>query len=300
MDAALFREPRRRMIPIRSPWGDGDMAVLDFGDAGRPVDLVFVHANGFNAMTYRGLLAPLAATLRIVAPDLRGHGETRLKAEPKGRRSWKDYRDDLAALLEALGGPPVTLAGHSMGATAALLAAAERPDRVSNLVLFDPVVWTRWQTYALHLPGMHELARARFPPIRSAVRRRRRFDTRTDAMKAYLGRGAFARWPETTLADYVAGGFHEREGGVELACSPEWEASNFASQAHDPWKALARLDRPVRVLRAERGSTCRLGAPSDLKRRFPHARLQIVAGGTHFFPMERPEVVRDALLDAAV
>ena len=50
------------------------MSLLDFGDPKRPVDLVFVHANGFNALTYRTLLAPLSGSLRIWAPDLRGHG----------------------------------------------------------------------------------------------------------------------------------------------------------------------------------------------------------------------------------
>src|SRR5579875_3441678 len=70
MDAALFQEPRRRMIPLK----DGEMAALDFGDASRPVDVVFLHANGFNAMTYRSILAPLSLSLRIVALDQRGHG----------------------------------------------------------------------------------------------------------------------------------------------------------------------------------------------------------------------------------
>lgn len=300
LDAALYREPRRRMIPIRSPWGDGEMAVLDFGDAARPVDLVFVHANGFNALTYRSLLAPLAATLRIVAPDLRGHGATRLKADLRGRRSWKDYRDDLAGLLDALDGPPVTLAGHSMGGTTALLAAAERPERVSNLVLFDPVIWSRGATFLFNLPGAHAFTAMKAPIVRAAAKRRSRFESRADALQAYVGRGAFKDWPETTLADYVAGGFEEQGDGVKLICTPAWEASNFASQAHDPWKALARVDRPVHVLRAERGSTCKLDEPAVLRRKHPHARLQTVAGGGHFFPMQRPDVARDALLDAAV
>src|SRR5215469_5712931 len=127
MDAARFQEPRRRMIPIRSPAGDGEMAVLDFGDGGRPVDIVFLHANGFNAPTYRSVLAPLSACRRLIAPDLRGHGATTLAAEPRNRRSWSDLRDDVLALIEALDAPPVTLAGHSMGATLALMAAAVAP-----------------------------------------------------------------------------------------------------------------------------------------------------------------------------
>jgi pimeloyl-ACP methyl ester carboxylesterase len=286
------------MIPIKSPWGDGEMAVLDFGDPDRPVDVVFLHANGFNALTYRALLAPLSASLRLVAPDLRGHGETRLRAAPDGRRSWNDFRDDLCALLDVLGGPPVTLAGHSMGGTVALLAAEKRPERVSNLALFDPVIWSPLATRVMHLPGARLLAHARIPLVRAAARRRSRFDSRQAAFQAYRGRGAFATWPETVLADYVAGGFHERpDGGVELACAPAWEASNFAAQANGTWRALDRVDRPVSMLRAERGSTCRVR--DAFPRRRSNVQVETVAGG-HFFPMERPDLVRDAILDAAV
>ncbi|NEX94776.1 alpha/beta hydrolase [Caulobacter sp. 17J65-9] len=300
MDAARFQEPRRRMIPIRSPWGDGEMAVLDFGDPGRPVDVVFLHANGFNALTYRSILAPLSASLRIVAPDLRGHGATRLPAEPRGRKSWDDYRDDLGALLDVLGGPPVTLAGHSMGGTVALLAAAKRPQRVSNLVMFDPVIWSPLQSALMHLPGAQTLGRARAPIALAAARRRAVFDSRADAFQAYKGRGAFKTWPDTVLADYVAGGFVERaEGGVELACSPEWETSNFVSQANRPWKALGALERPVRILRAPHSVTCHVGDAAAFRRKHPHATVETVEG-SHFFPMERADLVRDAVLDAAV
>jgi pimeloyl-ACP methyl ester carboxylesterase len=300
MDAARFKEPRRRMIPIRSPWGDGEMAVLDFGDPERPVDVIFLHANGFNALTYRSLLAPLSVSLRVIAPDLRGHGDTRLRADPRGRRSWNDFRDDVAGLLDVLGGPPVTLAGHSMGGTVALLAAARRPERVSNIALFDPVIWSPLVSRLLHLPGAHLAARARVPLVRSAARRRAVFDSREAAFAGYRGRGAFASWPETVLADYVAGGFHLRpDGRVELACSPSWEASNFAAHANSTWRALDRLDRPIAIVRGERGSTCRIGDAAAFTRRRPNVRVETVAGG-HFFPMERPDLVRDAVLDAAV
>jgi pimeloyl-ACP methyl ester carboxylesterase len=300
MDAARFQEPQRRMIPIRSPWGDGEVSVLDFGDPARPVDVVFLHANGLNAMTYRSMLAPLSASLRVIAPDLRGHGATRLKADPRGRRSWRDFRDDVTALLEVLGGPPVTLGGHSMGGTVALAAGAAAPDRVSNLALFDPVIWSRPELALMHLPGAQALARMRVPLIKGALRRRSVFDSRADAFQAYRGRGAFASWPETVLADYVAGGFSDRpDGRVELACKPEWEASNFAAQANSPWRNLSQTPRPILILRGDRGSTCHIREGASLRRRWPHVKVETVTGG-HFFPMERPDLVRDALLDAAV
>lgn len=296
MDAIRLSPPRRLSLPVSNRRGAGRMSVLDFGEPKRPVDLIFVHANGFNALTYRTLLAPLSGSLRIWAPDLRGHGGTTLPAEGGGRRDWHDHRDDLVALLDVLDGPPVILAGHSMGGTSALLAAAERPDRVGGLVLLDPVIWSRWAVAAFKLPLLDRIA-SRIPLVRNALRRRAVFDSREQAMAAYLGRGAFLGWPEMMLADYLADGLVETPGGVALACDPAWEASNYAAQSHDPWRALKRLDCPVTVLKGEAGSTCAL---TENPRGLPHVTVGTVRGGTHFFPMLQADVARDALFDAAV
>jgi len=88
-------------LRLDSRAGAGEMAALDFGPEDRPYDVIFLHANGFNALTYRSILGPLAAGLRVLAIDQRGHGESRLAAKPEGRRSWKDFRDDLRALIAA-------------------------------------------------------------------------------------------------------------------------------------------------------------------------------------------------------
>ncbi|RZJ44561.1 MAG: alpha/beta hydrolase [Brevundimonas sp.] len=296
MDAIRLSPPRRLSLPVESRWGAGDMSVLDFGDPKRPVDLVFVHANGFNAMTYRTLLAPLSGTLRIWAPDLRGHGHTTLPTGRDGRRGWSDHQDDLVALLEALDGPPVVMAGHSMGGTSALLAAAERPDRVSKLVLMDPVIWGRLTVALFQLPVFDRMA-SHIPLVKGALRRRAVFDSREQALAAYSGRGAFRGWPEMMIADYLTDGLVETPEGYVLACAPEWEASNYAAQSHDPWRALKRVNRPVRILKAETGSTCH---PSPGLRGLPDVMVETVHGGTHFFPMLKADVARDALFDAAV
>jgi len=289
-DLTAMSEPRRLTVDL--PARGGAMAVLDWGDLDRPVDLIFAHANGFNALTYRHLLAPLADRYRIWAPDLRGHGATTLSAATEGRRGWTDHGADLAALLDATDGPPMVLAGHSMGGTAGLLAAAARPERVRGLVLADPVIMTRQAVWAFHLPLLRDLPR-RSPLVFNALKRRSEFDSRAAALAAYRGRGAFKGWPDAVLADYLADGLVPApDGGLTLACTPQWEASNYAAQAHDPWRAMRRLTCPIHILKAEAGLACHVPEPP---RGLPHVTVETLPGSTHFLPMLQPDVVRDAL-----
>lgn len=273
----------------------GGMGRLDWGDPSRPVDLVFLHATGFNALTYRTLLEPLGDRFHVVALDLRGHGASTLPTNPKRHPSWRIYADDVAGFLRSLD-QPVVLAGHSMGATTALLTAERAPDRVRSLVMLDPVILARRQAAFLRLPGMWRLA-MQHPWAVAALKRRDRFPTKDDAFNAYRGRGSFKGWSDQTLRDYVEGGFKPTaDGDVELTCARDWEAANYGAQANDPWSVLKRTPQPVRILKAGKGSTCAV-TPQDAAR-FPDASIETVEDANHFFPMTRAEAARAALAQA--
>jgi pimeloyl-ACP methyl ester carboxylesterase len=80
---------------------------------------------------------------------------------------------------------------------------------------------------------------------------------------------------------------------VELACTPEWEVSNYVNQGHDAWAAFAAARCPIWILRAEIDSPGRLSEGEHLLG--GQVRLETVPGSTHFLPMERPELVREAI-----
>jgi pimeloyl-ACP methyl ester carboxylesterase len=264
------------------------MAALDVGPPDRPVNIVFSHANGFNARTYRSILQPLGADLRILALDLRGHGASTLPAVIEGRDGWSEFRDDLLALLAAVAPGPVVLAGHSMGGTSSLLAAAAEPARVRGLALFDPVIYP--------LAAQTGPLVAESPLVAGALRRRATFPSRQAVFETYRGRGAFRTWSDTQLADYIAAAFTETKAGdVTLTCAPEWEASNFRTHNYDPWAALRESRCPIRILRAEEASTFRLeGGEADLGAE-GRITVETIPGTTHFLPMERPDLVRETL-----
>lgn len=286
MNAMVGYEPRTRRVALAGR--GGEMAVLDFGPPERPVDIVFSHANGFNARTYRTVLSPLAATLRILALDLRGHGASTLPAVVEGREGWPEFRDDLLALLAAETDGPVLLAGHSMGGTSSLLAAAADPSRVKGLALFDPVIF---------MPSLKPFEMTDNSLADGALRRRAVFPSKAAAVAAYTGRGAFRTWRPEQLADYVAGGFHDTaDGQVALACEPAWESSNFRTHNYDSWTAFRATRCPIRILRAEIGSTARLEAGQAELEATGRIRIDVIPGASHFLPMERPELVRETLL----
>jgi pimeloyl-ACP methyl ester carboxylesterase len=290
MDGLVAEAPQARRFPL--PSRGGEMAALEFGSLDRPLDLIFCHANGFNAQTYRTILGPLSAGLRILAIDLRGHGATSLPTELENRQGWAAYRDDLLALLAFVAPGPVVVAGHSMGATTSLMAAPHAQGAIRRLVLFDPVLMPE---RGEPVPG--DIAQS--PMVQGALRRRSQFASREAAIAAYEGRGAFKTWSLAQITDYVASGFVELDDGtVELACAPAWEASNFAVYDHQAWAAALACPCPVQILRAEHGSTCRIDDHIDTLLATGRYEIDTVAGTSHFLPMERPELVRDILTRA--
>jgi pimeloyl-ACP methyl ester carboxylesterase len=278
----------------------GRLAGLAWGDVSRPPDIVFLHATGFNARTYRSLLAPLGERFHVLAVDLRGHGQTQLPAHTFGYGSWNRHRDDVVELVEGHIRAPVTLAGHSMGATVSLLVAGRRPDLARGVAMLDPVLMSPAMYGFAQLPGAPLWWSVSFPIARGAARRRNRFATKDEAAAALAGRGVFKSFTSEQIADYVDDGFRETADGVRLTCTPAYESRTFAAQRIDPWRALSRAPAPLVCLRAEIRSTMPQAAADHACEVRPDVRLATVEGVGHMFPMERPDRARAAIETAVL
>lgn len=279
----------------------GAMAGIAFGRRAINPDIVFLHATGFNARTYRSMLAPLGERYHVLAIDARGHGLTNLAAHRFGYTSWRRHRDDLIALLELHFTQPVTLAGHSMGATVSLLTAARRPDLVASLALIEPVIMPPGYYAAMHMPLAPWAISLSMPLARGAAKRTAHFPDRESAMRAFTGRGVFKTFPPEMIADYVADGLLEdHRGGLKLACAPAYEAATYCAQRHDPWRALKRVQCPMVLLRAENNSTIARASMARIEAVRPEARVATIEGAGHMLPMERPDRVRAAIESAAL
>ena len=278
----------------------GRMAGIAFGAEKPTPDIVFLHATGFNARTYRALLEPLGEKFYVVALDARGHGLSTLPPRMWGYTSWRRHRDDLIAVLEHFTAP-VTLAGHSMGATVSLLTAGKRTDLVAGLALLEPVILSASGYAGFQIPLAPLLLRFNMPLAAGAMRRRARFESREAAMDALTGRGVFKPFPPEVVADYVADGLVEDDkGGFKLACAPKYEAATYCAQRHDPWEALRKVTDPLVLLRGEKNSTISEAAMHRVAAIKPDARVATVEGAGHMLPMERPDRARAAIETATL
>ena len=104
-------------------------------------DMLMLHGVGRAGRTFSGYAAMLPDQLRISAIDFRGHGQS---GRSDNHYHVKDYVNDAAAALKAIGRPTI-LYGHSLGSLVAAAAAAQMPNAVSAIVLEDPPSKSYWE-----------------------------------------------------------------------------------------------------------------------------------------------------------
>lgn len=110
--------------------GEVQLAYRVWGEEDAP-PAVLLHCLGEDGEDWRGVVGRLAGSHRVFALDQRGHGHS----DWPGEYGFERWRDDAIGFLQALGLEQVTLIGHSLGAVAAMLLAAARPELVDRLVL---------------------------------------------------------------------------------------------------------------------------------------------------------------------
>lgn len=108
--------------------------VLESGEAGRPA-IVLLHGIARHAHTFDHIARDLSRSSRVLAVDMRGHGDSAWS--PEGAYLVQDYVRDLEGLVSELRLTKVTLLGNSTGGRVAQVYAGLHPDRVDKLVVED-------------------------------------------------------------------------------------------------------------------------------------------------------------------
>ena len=246
--------------------------------------LVFAHATGFHGRVFDAIIEHFPA-YSVHAIDLRGHGLS--SGGPID--DWRLVAGDVAGFLEQAGVTGAVGIGHSMGAHTLLQVAADRPGAFSRLVLFDPVILA---------PDYYTAAETVFTADNPhpAIRRKRDFASPEAMMERFRTRDPYCLFAPRVFEDYCRHGLVPAAAGegCELACTPEVEASVYASSRSNGaiLDTAKRVDIPVLVVRA------RMTSLNDFKSSPTWPELaSILPQGTdlhrpdrtHFHPFEDPE-----------
>ena len=227
------------------------------GPANGPA-VVLVHGLGASA-EYWGNLAPYLAIagFRVYIPDLIGYGRSEQPADFS--YSVRDEAAVVVGFMDALGLKQVELGGWSMGGWIAVLVAAEHPERVSRLMLFDSA--------GLYAPPQFDVAL--FTP--STV-------TQLDELKALL-----SPQPQpipSFMARDILRNIRRNGWVVQRALATMLTAQDVVDNI------LPQLKMPVLIVWGSLDRVTPLGLGETMHRLIPQSQLDVFPGCGHMAPIE--------------
>jgi pimeloyl-ACP methyl ester carboxylesterase len=252
----------------------------------RPARIVVcLHSSGSSSRQWAALQARLAPEIRVIVPDLYGHGNA---------RAWTGPADaiveaDAERVLEAIGGAgaPVHLVGHSYGGAVALRVAALEPDRVRSLALYEPVA------FGLLLQDDEPSYAAEIVSVGNAIVEQVALGHSLAAAEQFVdywsGPGSWSSLPpfrRTAVLDRIA-----------------TVAAHFRSLLERPTGVaeLCRIDQPVLLMHGERTTRPVRRLVRLLEAALPRACVTTLARLGHMGPVTDPDAVNphiESFLDA--
>jgi pimeloyl-ACP methyl ester carboxylesterase len=269
-----------------------ELAVYDFGGDGP--DLLLAHATGFHARCWLPVVdrpGGLGEHFHCYAFDERGHGDS--PAPPNRDFDWHRFADDALAVVDHFGLTRPFAVGHSCGGALLLLAEAARPGTFRSLYCFEPVVMPIDHPPA---PGTYDN-----PLAAGARRRREEFESFDAALANFAAKPPMSSFSPAALDAYVRYGFEQvgDDGTVRLKCRGEDEAATYEQAAfHGAYSRLGEVHCPVTLACGELTSAFGEDMLELDAARLPSARVEVLAGLTHFGPMEDPALLAARIISA--
>lgn len=276
-------------------WQDGaqgDLAGwLSPGDKQVP-GVHFLHGNGFCARTLWPMAQEINCTGDMWFTDVPGHG---ISVQPDhDMPDWLKMARRVGDGLERnAGGKPVVGIGHSMGGVITLMLAAERPQLFSRIILLDPVLFSPEILLVQRLvrkTGMWK----RTALVKAVAGRRQQWPDVVSMKEDLQKKSLYRKWVPDALDEFITGASRAAADGVELSCSPHWEASIFGSYPRGLWQAVHRVTVPVDILVATESYGFIARSARKAAKANANIRWQTVAG-SHCFPMEQPRMAAELI-----
>lgn len=252
-------------------------AVLE-GGGGPP--MVLLHGPGEVAAIWLGVLAELATTHRVVAPDLPGHGASSM---PDGGLSTDGLLGWLGELIEQMCPQPPTLVGRIVGGAIGARFAMEYPGKLAHLVLVDTMGLVPFDPEPRFALAMQRFLTA--PSDRNYDRFMEFCMFDLDGVRDRLGQ----RW--APFASYSV----ERAGSPEVQAALGSLIGLFAAPI--PPEQLARIDVPTTLIWGRHDLANPLPVAQQASARYGWP-LHVIEGAGDDPPLDNPSAFLQALRDA--
>ena len=249
---------------------------LEWPGRGAAVDtVVLVHGNSANAWWWRWFAD--ASPLRVIALDLRGHGDSEWVRPPA--YSPHAYADDIARLIRGLQLVQPVVAGHSMGGVASLAFAERFPELARAIVAIDvPVTSTpRRNRYLRHLKALPTVV---YPDLVTA---QRSFRLMPD--EGAISASVLAEVARQSLA-------RNEDGGYTMKFDRE---SFFGSDGIDVAANIHGIRIPLLLIRAGLSRIMTAEGAALAAESNPRVRLVTIPEAHHHLPLERPGELAQAI-----
>jgi haloacetate dehalogenase len=269
----------------------GDGVRIHYRREGTGPAMVLLHGYPQTGHEWRKVMPSLARRFTVVAPDLRGYGDS---DRPAGGYDKRTMAADIAQVIRALGLAPVVLVGHDRGARVAHRFALDHPALLSRLVLLDIA-----PTYDLLERMDLRSARARWhwlfhlvPDLPEALTA-----GREEIYLRHFFRSAAhnpAAIEEEAVQEYVR---CFREPGAMRAGFEDYRAAVTTDLAHDGADRDRKVAAPTLVLWGETGRSPQVPDMVGVwKARCDQVEGFAIPECGHYIPEEQPRALVDALL----
>ncbi|HEY0139395.1 MAG TPA: alpha/beta hydrolase [Thermoanaerobaculia bacterium] len=256
---------------------------LSYSTEGDGALVVLLH--GFPEFRYswrKQVPALAAAGFQVVTPDLRGYN---LSPKPRDIASYQltNIVDDVAALIDRLGGAPCILVGHDWGGLVAWYVAMTRPGLVRKLAILNiphPV------------PLSRELHRSRDQKFRLAYQLFLSLPIIPELFMKLFG-GALLRRAGKFSNEEVKVYQHAWKGSMRTMLHYYRAVQRFRGKLRE---LVKRIDIPVLLIWGEEEKVFIRETTEDFAEWVPDLRIERIPGAGHFVQTDAPERVNELLL----
>ena len=251
---------------------------IHYEDEGSGLPVVLIHGHTLDRRVWEPVMPGLlAGGLRVIRPDLRGHG---LSSRPDFGYRVSDHVADILAVLDAAAVESAMVVGFSIGGAVALEMALTHADRVTGLVLMAPVMPDR-PFDPEFMDNLKQVARA----------------ARTEGIAAAMA-GPWAASPLLTASMTKA---EVREAAENI--TRDFPGAEYLATQRDAversWKVpdrLSEIDQPTTVIVGALEMTGFRAFADEAVGGIPGATLEVIPGCGHLIPLEEPESTTEFIL----